>query len=380
MDAFTEHRGPAEYFHGRTEIIKHFVHALEHYRNRGKGTTFLIKGPPGVGKTALLTKLAEHADDIGYAVKDTVSPSDLYVPEDMAATLGVEYTSRKELGAHVDAKIVGVSGKKELTQSSAVVHIVQKAALGNGLLLVLDEAQHLAELVTPEAVKVATMNTLDKIHNGKVGLPVFLLAGGLGTTELAFESLGVSRFEDTHRVRLGALGHTSTCAVIHDHLCHCCGMKNPPTEWIESLAEQSQGWPHHMMSCIESFKGALAQAGGDPTKVHLKQILVKGEARMSAYYQARAHGISRKQRVLLASLFTDLHPGESVDREDVIEVLETEYPSEVAQDVFTRALRQGVLDEREDGDFAVPIPSMHTWLVRRYAKERQPQKLAKKFV
>ena len=41
------------------------------------------------------------------------------------------------------------------------------------------------------------------ILNGQVGRPVILLAGGLGTTEMAFESIGVSRIEDGLRVRLG---------------------------------------------------------------------------------------------------------------------------------------------------------------------------------
>ncbi|MCY4232253.1 MAG: hypothetical protein OXE59_00695 [Bacteroidetes bacterium] len=35
-------RGPAEYFHGRKEIIDTFASALEVLRKKKKGTTFLI--------------------------------------------------------------------------------------------------------------------------------------------------------------------------------------------------------------------------------------------------------------------------------------------------------------------------------------------------
>lgn len=118
--------------------------------------------------------------------------------------------------------------KKEKEMLSDVVDIIKKASSPAGLILVLDEAQHLAKLEGRGDNEQRAMATLDMIHNGEIGAPVILLAGGLGTTELAFESLGISCIEESCRVRLGSLDRESTCAVIRDHLVHRCGLDSPP--------------------------------------------------------------------------------------------------------------------------------------------------------
>ena len=64
------------------------------------------------------------------------------------------------------------------------------------LLLVLDEAQRLGRAEAPVGENVATASmVLTSIHNGGLGRAIMLLAGGLGTSEHAFEKLGISRFE-----------------------------------------------------------------------------------------------------------------------------------------------------------------------------------------
>jgi len=363
MEAFTEYRGPADYFHGRHGVINPFVRALEHYRTNKRGTTFLIKGPPGSGKTALLSELSEHAKTVGYTVKDNVKPSDFYSPASMAETLGVSYTPHKENAFGFDVKIFRWGQKTESERQSEVVEIIKKSSSGAGLLLVLDEAQHVAELVGRDDVTDRAMSTLNMLHYGKIGQPVILLAGGLGTAELAFESLGVSRLEDSCMVRLGPLDSESTHAIIKDHLVHRCGLEFPPQNWIESLAEPTHGWPHHIICYVESAKECLALTNQQPTQIALKHALEVGHKRRVSYYEARAHGISRKQRHLIAELFSDLPSGGTVDKEDILEIMEEQYSEKEALEVFDRALRQGVLDEREDGGFAIPIPSMQRWLV-----------------
>ncbi|MXW33037.1 MAG: ATP-binding protein [Rhodothermaceae bacterium] len=54
-------RGPAEYFHGRTQILCDFEDLLRRVRKGENGTTFLIQGTPGAGKTALLYECEKRA-------------------------------------------------------------------------------------------------------------------------------------------------------------------------------------------------------------------------------------------------------------------------------------------------------------------------------
>jgi len=67
---FLKDRGPAEYFHGRKEIIDTFNGALELFRDDKDGTTFMIQGAPGAGKTALLDVLSTQAKSNGWEVAD----------------------------------------------------------------------------------------------------------------------------------------------------------------------------------------------------------------------------------------------------------------------------------------------------------------------
>jgi len=51
---FYDDRGPAKYFHGRHRILGNFLKLLKKSVNEKGGSTFLIQGAPGAGKTALL--------------------------------------------------------------------------------------------------------------------------------------------------------------------------------------------------------------------------------------------------------------------------------------------------------------------------------------
>ena len=49
-------RGPAKYFHGRKQILNDFNELIARANLTDSGTTFLIQGAPGAGKTALLAE------------------------------------------------------------------------------------------------------------------------------------------------------------------------------------------------------------------------------------------------------------------------------------------------------------------------------------
>ncbi len=83
---FIEDRGPAEYFHGRKEIIDTFISSLEIYIRKKRGTTFLIQGAPGAGKTTLLHECKKIAKK-KWQIAD-IYPNALWSPEDLSHCLG----------------------------------------------------------------------------------------------------------------------------------------------------------------------------------------------------------------------------------------------------------------------------------------------------
>jgi len=106
----------------------------------------------------------------------------------------------------------------------------------------LDEAQALGkEDLVPKEMKPTVGNVLKEIHNGDLGSPVMLLAGGLGTTEAALNTLGLSRIDRSCDIHLGRLDRESTCGVIRDWLIQVGGVEDDPSPWIEAIAEHTYG-------------------------------------------------------------------------------------------------------------------------------------------
>jgi len=70
ISEYVEDRGPAEYFHGRGKIKNNFKNLIRKSleKERGGGSTFVIQGAPGAGKTALLYELEKLAKKRGWNV------------------------------------------------------------------------------------------------------------------------------------------------------------------------------------------------------------------------------------------------------------------------------------------------------------------------
>ena len=364
-------RGPAKYFHGRTEIINTFNSKLKRYQDKKRGTTFLIQGAPGAGKTALLDVLSKHAKERGWKTAH-IYPNALWNPHDLSPCLG-KRSGRQITGLGLGGGIGNIIAAKLRLEikppAQTIIKLLQKQK--EPLLLVLDEAQALGiKGGIPDDMKSVVISVLKQIHNGDLGKPVMLLTGGLGTTKAAYGSLGISRFDGDCTVQLGRLGKKSECAVIRDWLIKDGRAKGDPQAWIQSIAEEAHGWPQHIISYIKPALKYLESNNRFMTDEGLKFVLEEGAKYRKMYYQRRADGIDKKKRQILAKIFADVPLGETMYLEDIMSVLENEYTPEVAEKLFKKALERGIIDERKDGDYGIPIPSFHTWLVDEYAKDK----------
>lgn len=61
--------------------------------------------------------------------------------------------------------------------------------------------------------------------------------------------------------------------------------------------------------------------------------------------------------------------GKPAKFKDIMSLLVTEYGESKAKELFDRFIEKGLLEESGIG-YAVPIPSMHTWLTEEYASEK----------
>ncbi len=138
-------RGATPYFHGRKQILANFNKLVKDSRDTQTGSTFLIQGAPGVGKTALLDQCGKLAKGNGWEVSK-ISIEDLYTPASMAQSLGKSYTMDQEQAAKVGVKFIEGGYVRSVAGHASPKEILKNLAPKKGLILVLDEAQRLINL------------------------------------------------------------------------------------------------------------------------------------------------------------------------------------------------------------------------------------------
>ena len=366
---FIKDRGPAAYFHGRQEIIDTFTSVLKRYRAKKGGTTFFVQGAPGAGKTALLAVLSEKAQGEKWTVA-TIKIKDLHNPASMAQALDKSYNIDKQVALSYGVEFVGRAHVKRIQGSASAEDILKNFAPRRGLILVLDEAQYLGNLNDTPTEKHLVRDTLDMIHNGGLDKPIMLLAAGLGTTESAFNSLGISRFVRDCAVGLGPLDKESERLVIRDWIVQEGGAKGNPGPWIDAIAKETHGWPQHIISYIEPAVRYLESHDHRMTDEGLRIVLEKGNKFRINYYETRVKEFSMKQRQVIASFIPDLQQSGYLEKEKVIDVLTPKYGEEKSEKFFEDILHSGILSHKPGGVYGVPIPSMQTWLIEEYGREQ----------
>ncbi len=362
-------RGPAAFFHGREDIISRFETVLSESTTLKAGATFLIQGAPGAGKTALLDQLRLVAEDRKWKTAEIDAPA-LWDVKTLRESIP-DRNILKKLSGKVNAGLPEV-GSIEISVKDSAETI--KKVLKSGrkpLLLILDEAQMLGGSNKPVGQQhTVAANVLKAIHNGRLDRPVILLAAGLGTTKSAFNSLGISRFEGESLINLGRLDKDSEYEVIRDWLTEAGGAIDDPTPWIETISEQTHGWPQHIISYIKPATSYVKSNNHQMTDAGLRIVLEKGAERRAMCYRQRAHGIDKRKRQVLAKTFNDIPLGDTMMIDDIKSSLKQAYSKEAADNLFKQALEQGIIDKNEDGYYGVPIPSMQTWLIEAYGRKQ----------
>ena len=378
-------RGRAVFFHGRDQELSDFWATLEEAQVENEGTIFLVQGPPGAGKTAFLHECrARIRSSTGPWQAVRITSQMLHDPAALAKRLDVPIATRtserKDTTTSVgDSTGSGTSvkhtkGISAETTGDDIEDVLREASLARGgLVLVLDEAQNLAGEIDAGSPEWRTARRcLNQIHNGEIGAPVVLLAGGLGTSEGVFEMLGVSRFPDNAVHLLGELDNESARSVIRDWLVKSGGAPESHEhlgQWIDTIASECYGWPQHLQRfCVVAVQWLL-ENGQELTPEVPATVVEQGRSRRERYYQKRVSRLKKKDLVAFAKLLQRSGKDEALEEEDLVQVFLEDRSREKAELVLRTFLHRGVIAETIGSDFRVPIPSMHNWLVREYATQ-----------
>ncbi len=357
-------RGPAKYFHGRKKILRDFHELVEDAEKNKSGTTFVIQGAPGAGKSALLGECEKLAKGQGWKTVE-IKPPAFWDPSALRDFIGLRKFSITGGSLQIGPKNIASAAINVDWSRKTILKILRKGK--QPLLLTLDEAQTLGTGNAPPSDHTGTaINVLDAIHNGKLNKPVILIAAGLGMTAEAFRSLGISRFEGESFVELGALGKEAEHAILHDWLTKEGGAKGDLEKWIHAIARETHGWPQHIVSYVKPALKQLVADNRIMTKDGLNVVLEAGQRARLEYYERRADDFASEHRHCLARAFADIPLGESTTLTAIMSSLTQDCGEMEAEKLFRRALHRGMLHSYR-GNYVVPIPSMQDWLVTNYA-------------
>ena len=373
-------RGPSRYFHGRKRVLRNFKELLKRATQAGNGTTFLIQGAPGVGKTALVYECKRRALEGDWDVA-SITPLALWNSKELLYGLGRGSRLRLTGGSGkvgVDAVVKNEAGLDCAVheENRTVLEVLRGGK--KPLFLALDEAQALGTQDIPPSNQLSVVNSvLNNIHNGDLDRPVILLAAGLGTTLKSFGTLGISRFAVNCFVELGALDKGSERAVIWDWIKKEGKAKGDPAAWIDAIAQETHGWPQHIQSYANCAVDQLNAHDGVMTPGGLSAALEAGREDRKVYYKQRVVDFRVDQIRCLARSIADVPQGEPAEYRDIVSSLAQEYGEDGAEKLFKNLERKGLLAQSGMG-YAVPIPSMHAWLKDEYVREkiefpREPQ-------
>ncbi len=383
-DALGGGRGRATYFHGREGVWDDFFRLLKSARSNRGGTIFLVQGPPGAGKSAILHEFGDRAERSGRWHHRDLGLASLYDPRDMADALGDQSHSDRTLSSTEAVNQSGVRssvhyhhekryGKAEERYGPATRMLLKQHVVGlrKGLLLTLDEVQDLSAYGAIPERRTAIMDVLNVIRNAKVGGPVVLLAGGQGNSMSVLGTFGMSRLLGGCLHNLGILDASAERRVICDWIIKGGQVRTAHPRhlgrWIDAIAAETDGWPQHIHSFAPQAAWWLRRHGSFMSETVPDEVMASGRAQKRAYYAQRIATINPPYCGSLAE-FVKRDP--SVAGWDMRHIIRTFQDVVLREDapmgVFHEAVRKGVL-ARAGRLYCIPIPSMHRRLTDAYA-------------
>ncbi|MCY4161042.1 MAG: ATP-binding protein [Flavobacteriaceae bacterium] len=356
-------RGKAIYFHGRHRERQAFRQCLDDAIREKKGTSFLVQGPPGVGKTALVYQLMDEHPDWHFA---KINPTALYDLNELRDVLGLDkwwqVWKKETLSVKPFYQEIGFETNIQLNH-----HSFEKTwqEVQQPTVLFLDEAQRLQDELQESDRRKIIRDVLSHLHNLETDHGFCFLVAGLNQTKSLLNDFHISRFAKQTVFRLKPLDRNDEEALCLDWLVREGGVKEATSElkhWVDTIMRQTQGWPQHVTSYGEEAARVIRQAMGKLTDEGLKAILKQGQLLKNAYYEERVESFSRKERQQIAE-WIQQHP--VFDREGFMEAY--------SENLFDQCLSKGVFDQQSDGAYQVPIPSMMTWLMDGYGESFQQE-------
>ncbi|MCY4298658.1 MAG: ATP-binding protein [Flavobacteriaceae bacterium] len=357
-------RGEAEYFHGRYRERNAFSQFLEKSKKNQKGTSFLIQGPPGVGKTALWHQLAK--DSVGWETIE-INPTALYDLKEFRDLLGFQdwkkFYQREKIHFKAQALGFGVDVTIPINR-----HTFQRTLdqVKRPIILVLDEAQQLEKYHQQLEKRLVISEVLKNMHNIKTDDGFMVIFSGLSHTHQMLKDLDISRFASQSIYSLDCIDKLSEKNILKDYLIRGGGIDENHSRlnhWIRQLIQETQGYPEHITAYGQLAEQQLKDHDRSMDESQLNEVLRKGQQSRYEYYTYRWQGLCPQKAQALTFVIqkhqairyhTDVHLLQAFEKEGLS-------PKD-ASSLFQETIQRGIFAPVPGEQYQIPIPSMVTWV------------------
>lgn len=384
------------HFSGRLHELDVILSRAEHAQSGGAGSTVVIQGAPGAGKSALLDEAARRFEAAGadrkaiYMGTPWKRAGESLVLERLAREAFAEpedsfrATQTLAKGASVSAKVA--TGTRSQTVARPPVDLPDWVGFENRYADRAQEAARTLILVDECQVFENDAGSLLRALHTQNRFPFLLVCGGLSDTSERLADLGLSRLGNDALIELGELAIDEARESAQQTLGWT--LKNavdPPirhTEaqlerWADQLSSGSLGWPQHLASFVTGAWHSLSETTNlELSDANLAIALEQGRRLAAAYYANRLQAAKTDPRVALAVHLALADEGTQDKAYETIKHAVGKLPEAARaaheynhpggpMDCLTAMLKAGVLARSPDGiHMRSPIPTMTEYLAQ----------------
>lgn len=356
------------------------------------GCTLLIQGPPGCGKTALISRLRTDLE----ADADVGVMTFLDVPVD---------TMAENIYGRLASFLVGATsptrGRTERRQYSGALSLPGLARSAASV----SRSETSPSFVHSDAIagerkgawspKQRVVVFMDEIQNVVPGtriahllrdlhtqdrIPVLLVFAGLSNSELALSDAGLSRIEN--RIHLGRLSDRDAFDCAQRSLRKTLALGVPGSDatvewWATALAEASDDWPRHLQVYLQAtWQALLDQGSPNLDEADIDGVVQSGDDLRESYYKARISA-SKTPLPVIGALHRSMANGDRLGEAearwiigDAVDRLDARTRGEWAASFddntgqcFAELLRAGVVSLDAQYRCVSPVPSFSRYIL-----------------
>lgn len=368
------------------------------------GTTRLIQGAPGAGKTALLSHIAGMT---GNTLRERpgawrrflrrpedkepqprvllVDVADLGHPERLVLRIAETLDPRKarklrqtrssSIGVQAGTGGFGASGGETVATTPPQAGFAELGALfppedwPGPVLLMVDEVQTLQAEQAP---------VLQSLHLATAGLPIAPVLAGLANTRDVLARCGISRLNEDGVHMLGRLDAEEPAQAVRAMLdAFRVETAGANTErWAARLEDHSDGWPQHLQNAMRSLAEVLIETNGMLADVDEAAVFAGARKRQQQTYRARRSPPMQEALFLLARVMAAV-PDAGLRLDEVVGIIRARagngcgwsLPEGMSpRDFLDHLVHRGALQSGEDDRLVCPIPSFRSFLIEEGAR------------